>query len=210
MNSNAPLAVRGTRLAIHKTLGLPMHEAELLAESFRERVTPHRGRAERPRAFVEKRAPNWQARLTTTFEDDPCGVDADAHVATITLNRPDALNTFNRLMCHEMRDVWALIKADDRVHARCCAPPVTRRSRPGSMCVRRTGSPRSCGITRSGELLSPSGRRCEAGCGCGAQACTAGALYFINEADVVICSERPPSSTPTSPPDWCAPSNRWA
>src|ERR1700751_1816592 len=38
VNSNAPLAVRGTRLAIHKTLDLPLHEAELLSETFRERV----------------------------------------------------------------------------------------------------------------------------------------------------------------------------
>src|SRR3954462_2853091 len=37
VNSNAPLAVRGTRLAILKGLGLPLHEAEMLAESFRER-----------------------------------------------------------------------------------------------------------------------------------------------------------------------------
>lgn len=62
VNSNAPLAVRGTRLAIHKTLGLPMHEAELLAESFRERVTRTEDALEGPRAFAEKRAPNWQAR----------------------------------------------------------------------------------------------------------------------------------------------------
>ena len=38
VNSNAPLAVRGTRLAIHKTLDLPLHEGEILAETFRERV----------------------------------------------------------------------------------------------------------------------------------------------------------------------------
>ena len=39
-----------------------MHEAELLAESFRERVTRTEDALEGPRAFVEKRAPNWQAR----------------------------------------------------------------------------------------------------------------------------------------------------
>ncbi len=37
VNSNAPLAVRGTRLAILKGLDLPLHEAEMLAEAFRER-----------------------------------------------------------------------------------------------------------------------------------------------------------------------------
>jgi enoyl-CoA hydratase/carnithine racemase len=62
VNLNAPLAVRGTRLAIHKTLDLPLHEGEMLAETFRERVTRTEDALEGPRAFVEKRTPNWQAR----------------------------------------------------------------------------------------------------------------------------------------------------
>lgn len=62
VNLNAPLAVRGTRLAIHKTLDMPLHEGEILAETFRERVTRTEDALEGPRAFVEKRMPNWQAR----------------------------------------------------------------------------------------------------------------------------------------------------
>src|SRR5690348_1057241 len=62
VNSNAPLAVRGTRLAIVKGLDLPLHEAEILAETFRERVLRTEDAAEGPRAFVEKRKPNWQCR----------------------------------------------------------------------------------------------------------------------------------------------------
>lgn len=62
VNSNAPLAVRGTRLAIQKTLDLPLHEAEILAETFRERVVRTEDALEGPRAFVEKRAPDWQCR----------------------------------------------------------------------------------------------------------------------------------------------------
>jgi len=62
VNLNAPLAVRGTRLAIHKTLDMPLHEGEMLAETFRERVTRTEDALEGPRAFVEKRKPNWQAR----------------------------------------------------------------------------------------------------------------------------------------------------
>ncbi|MGH3677670.1 MAG: enoyl-CoA hydratase/isomerase family protein [Mycobacterium sp.] len=62
INSNAPLAVRGTRLAIIKGLELPMHEAEMLAESFRERNLHTEDSLEGPRAFVEKRAPDWQCR----------------------------------------------------------------------------------------------------------------------------------------------------
>jgi enoyl-CoA hydratase/carnithine racemase len=62
VNSNAPLAVRGTRLAILKGLDLPLHEAEMLAEAFRERNLHTEDSLEGPRAFVEKRAPNWQCR----------------------------------------------------------------------------------------------------------------------------------------------------
>ncbi|MFE6922113.1 enoyl-CoA hydratase/isomerase family protein [Nocardia sp. NPDC057663] len=62
VNSNAPLAVRGTRLAIVKGLDVPLHEAEMLAESFRERVTRTEDALEGPQAFVEKRDPIWQCR----------------------------------------------------------------------------------------------------------------------------------------------------
>jgi enoyl-CoA hydratase/carnithine racemase len=62
VNSNAPLAVRGTRLAILKGLDLPLHEAEMLAESFRERNLHTEDSLEGPKAFVEKRTPNWQCR----------------------------------------------------------------------------------------------------------------------------------------------------
>ena len=62
VNRNAPLAVRGTRLAIRKGLDLPLHEAEILAEAFRERVVRTDDAKEGPRAFVEKRPPEWKAR----------------------------------------------------------------------------------------------------------------------------------------------------
>lgn len=59
INRNAPLAVRGTRLAIRKGLDLPLHEAEILAEAFRERVVRTSDAKEGPAAFVEKRDPRW-------------------------------------------------------------------------------------------------------------------------------------------------------
>lgn len=62
VNSNAPFAVRGTRLAIRKTLSLPVTEAEIMAESYRMRVAATQDAIEGPRAFAEKRAPEWRAR----------------------------------------------------------------------------------------------------------------------------------------------------
>jgi enoyl-CoA hydratase/carnithine racemase len=61
INRNAPLAVRGTRLAIRKGLSLPVYEAEVLAESHRLRVAATEDAKEGPRAFMEKRDPEWKA-----------------------------------------------------------------------------------------------------------------------------------------------------
>jgi len=62
VNGNAPLAVRGTRLAIRKGLDLPLHEAEILAEVYRERVVRTDDAREGPKAFLEKRDPEWKCQ----------------------------------------------------------------------------------------------------------------------------------------------------
>jgi enoyl-CoA hydratase/carnithine racemase len=61
VNRNAPLAVRGTRLAIRTGRDLPLREAEILAETFRERVLRTADAKEGPSAFMEKREPKWTA-----------------------------------------------------------------------------------------------------------------------------------------------------
>ena len=60
VNRNAPLAVRGTRMAIRKGLSLPIYEAELLAESYRVRCAQTDDAEEGPMAFLEKRDPVWK------------------------------------------------------------------------------------------------------------------------------------------------------
>jgi enoyl-CoA hydratase/carnithine racemase len=59
VNRNAPLAVRGTRLAIRRGRDVPLHEAEVMAEAFRERVVRTDDAKEGPQAFLEKRDPVW-------------------------------------------------------------------------------------------------------------------------------------------------------
>ena len=61
INRNAPLAVRGTRLAVRKGLSLPIYEAELLSENYRMKVAVTQDALEGPRAFIEKREPNWKS-----------------------------------------------------------------------------------------------------------------------------------------------------
>jgi enoyl-CoA hydratase/carnithine racemase len=62
VNRNAPLAVRGTRLAIRKGLTLPIYEAELLAEGYRMKTAITQDAAEGAAAFMEKRDPEWKVR----------------------------------------------------------------------------------------------------------------------------------------------------
>jgi enoyl-CoA hydratase/carnithine racemase len=62
VNSNAPLAVRGSRMAVRKGLTLPIYEAELLAENYRMKVALTKDAVEGPRAFLEKRTPDWKAQ----------------------------------------------------------------------------------------------------------------------------------------------------
>ena len=84
VNRNAPLAVRGTRLAIRRGLDLPMHDAEVMAETFRERVVRTDDAKEGPQAFMEKRDPVWTVPVTARDDvrDDPL-----RDVATTTSRR---------------------------------------------------------------------------------------------------------------------------
>ena len=49
-------------MAIRTGLALPLHEAEILAEAYRERNLHTDDAGEGPRAFLEKRDPRWEAR----------------------------------------------------------------------------------------------------------------------------------------------------
>ena len=48
-----------------------------------------------------------------SFETILLEVDSNDHVATITLNRPEQLSSFNRTMCEEMARAWREVKLDD-------------------------------------------------------------------------------------------------
>jgi enoyl-CoA hydratase/carnithine racemase len=60
INQNAPLAVRGSRLAVRKSLSLPIYEAELVSENYRMKVAVTEDAQEGARAFMEKRPPAWK------------------------------------------------------------------------------------------------------------------------------------------------------
>ncbi|MFC4249170.1 enoyl-CoA hydratase/isomerase family protein [Natribaculum luteum] len=51
------------------------------------------------------------------MEYDTITVDADEHVATITLNRPEAMNTFSTQLAVDLDDALEALEADDDVRA---------------------------------------------------------------------------------------------
>lgn len=111
-------------------------------------------------------------------------------VATITLNRPEVMNAFDRQMCEEMRAAWKLVKDDPSVHAVVLQAEGDRAFSAGLDTKKRYGQPDDIWNHEDpGELLSPKWQKCWKPVVCAVQGiCTAGAFYFVNEADVVICS----------------------
>lgn len=115
---------------------------------------------------------------------------SDDRVATITLNRPEALNAFDRRMCEEVRAAWQRIKADPRVHAVVLRAAGDKAFCAGLDTKRAYGQPEDVWNHEDpGELLSPKWQKVWKPVVCAVQGiCTAGAFYFVNEADIVICS----------------------
>lgn len=125
-----------------------------------------------------------------TFETILLDVDATDHVATITLNRPDALNAFNRTMCDEMAEAWGAVKFDQSVNAVVLRAVGTRSFSAGLDVKTPFGQPDNVWNHQDpGEALSPKWQKMWKPVVCAIQGiCTAGAFYFVNESDVVICS----------------------
>ncbi|MFC8516068.1 enoyl-CoA hydratase/isomerase family protein [Streptomyces sp. NPDC057257] len=113
------------------------------------------------------------------------------HVATITLNRPQAMNGFNQPMLEEFSTLWDTVKADDYVRV-----VVLRGAGDRAFC---TGMDVKEGIDRHpnvwsqtdpGEFLSPKLNQVWKPLVCAVHGMAAGgAFYWLNEADILICSE---------------------
>ena len=136
-------------------------------------------------------SPNGPASERVSYETIIYEVDAADRVATITLNRPEVLNAFNRRMCHEIRDAWHQIKDDSGVHAVVLRAAGDRAFCAGLDVPRAYGQPDDVWNHEDpGEFLSPKWQKVWKPVVCAVQGiCTAGALYFLNESDIVICSE---------------------
>ncbi|WP_460062968.1 enoyl-CoA hydratase/isomerase family protein [Streptomyces sp. YKOK-I1] len=113
------------------------------------------------------------------------------HVATITLNRPQAMNGFNQRMLEEFAALWRTVRTDDDVRV-----VVLRGAGDRAFC---TGMDVKEGIDRHpnvwsqtdpGEYLSPKLNQVWKPLVCAVRGMAAGgAFYWLNEADIMICSE---------------------
>jgi enoyl-CoA hydratase/carnithine racemase len=127
--------------------------------------------------------------MTESFRTIGYETAAD-RVATITLDRPDVLNAFDRQMCEEMRTAWRLVKDDPQVNAVVLRAAGDRAFCAGLDTKKPYGQPADVWNHEDpGELLSAKWQKVWKPVVCAVQGiCTAGGFYFLNEADVVICS----------------------
>lgn len=117
--------------------------------------------------------------------------DVADHVATITLNRPEAMNSFNQTMLEDFGRIWQRVKSDDDVHV-----VVLRAAGDRAFCTGvdvKEGIDRESNVwsqTDPGERLSPKLNQVWKPVVCAVHGMAAGgAFYWINESDIVICSD---------------------
>jgi enoyl-CoA hydratase/carnithine racemase len=122
---------------------------------------------------------------TVLFEVD------ENHVATITLNRPEVLNSFNEPMLEDFEAIWKRCRRDDDIHAivlqangdRAFSTGVDRKSG-------RFRHPNPWSEDDPGLFLGPKQNRVWKPIICAVHGMAAGgAFYWLNEVDVMICSE---------------------
>jgi enoyl-CoA hydratase/carnithine racemase len=118
--------------------------------------------------------------------------DVADHVATITLNRPDQLNSFTQRMTDEIAEVWGIVRDTDDVHV-----AVLRANGERAFC---TGIDIKAGSWWAdqniwnhqdpGAYLGPRANQVWKPVVCAIHGmCAGGGQYFVNECDIVICSD---------------------
>jgi enoyl-CoA hydratase/carnithine racemase len=115
----------------------------------------------------------------------------DDGVATITLNRPEAMNSFNQRMREEFQAVWAELNADAETRAVVLQAAGDRAFSTGIDVKQGIEHPDNIWAKRDpGEMLGPKSNKVWKPVICAVQGMAAGgAFYWISESDIVICSE---------------------
>ncbi|HEY1831619.1 MAG TPA: enoyl-CoA hydratase/isomerase family protein [Acidimicrobiales bacterium] len=116
------------------------------------------------------------------------------HVATITLNRPEALNSFNDAMAADMTTAWETIREDDEIHVavlrangdRAFCTGVDIKSSDHWFEKDNVWNSFDPGLTLAPKTQHRVWKPVVAAVH---GLCAGGGQYFINESDIVICSD---------------------
>lgn len=116
------------------------------------------------------------------------------HVATITIDRPERLNTFTDGMADEFADAWARIRADDAIHAVVLRGSMESRAfSTGIDVAQGMEMLRHDNVWRQGdpgEKLGPKQNQVWKPVICAVHGLVAaGAFYWLNEADILIAAD---------------------
>jgi enoyl-CoA hydratase/carnithine racemase len=136
------------------------------------------------------RSTNADPSSTAAWETIEFSVEA--HVATITLDRPDRMNAFDRTMCDELQRAWETVRDTDDIHV-----AVLRANGDRAFC---TGLDITAGVWWSddniwnhadpGVYLGPRSNKVWKPVVCAVQGmCAGGGQYMVNECDIVIAGE---------------------
>jgi enoyl-CoA hydratase/carnithine racemase len=126
--------------------------------------------------------PTYFKTIELTIED---------HIATVTLNRPEALNAFNQPMLDEFADLWRRCRIDDDIHVVVLQANGDRGFSTGV--DRKEGRfrhPNPFSADEPGQSLGAKQNRCWKPLICAVHGLVAGgAFYWLNEADVIIAAD---------------------
>lgn len=121
------------------------------------------------------------------------------HVATITINRPEAMNSFNAQMLEEFDALWDQIKADDSIHAVVLRAAMGRAFSSGADVRQAREGKGSTGVVSGsniwnladpGDKLGPRRKKMWKPVVTAVHGiCAGGAFYWLNESDIIICSD---------------------
>lgn len=116
----------------------------------------------------------------------------DEHVATVTLNRPDQYNSFTETMAAEMIQVWERVRGEDGIHvavlqangerAFCTGIDVKGGAWWADRNIWTHEDPGSALGPRHHKVWKPVVAAVHG-------MCAGGGMYFINQCDIIICSD---------------------
>lgn len=113
------------------------------------------------------------------------------HVGTVTLDRPDRMNAFDQQMCDEFAHLWATVRDDDDVRVVVLRAAGERAFSTGVDVQDGVDVHPNPFVTEDpGAFLSPKTNHCWTPLVVAVHGMAAGgAFYWLNEADIIICSE---------------------